>query len=71
LISDSAEVGSDAEVLINLRDEVPKGYERFARIVEPVDGDPVRRQLGRERYRFYREHGLAPDSHQVGGSNEI
>ena len=71
LISDSAEAGSDAEVLINLRDEVPKGYERFARIVEPVDGDPVRRQLGRERYRFYREHGLAPDSHPVGGGNEI
>lgn len=71
LISDSAEVGPDADVLINLRDEIPKGYERFARIVEPIDGDPARRQLGRERYRFYREHGLAPDSHQVGGSNEI
>ena len=40
-------------------------------VVEPVDGDPARRQSGRERYRFYRERGLAPDSHQVGSGNEL
>lgn len=71
LISDSAQIPAEADVLINLRDEVPEGFERFSRIVEPVDGDPARRQSGRDRYRFYRDRGLAPDSHQVGGSNEL
>lgn len=71
LISDSTPAGTEADVLINLRDQVPEGYERFARIIEPVDGDPARRQLGRERYRFYRERGLTPDSHQVGSGNEL
>lgn len=71
LISDSAQIPAEADVLINLRDEVPEGFERFSRIVEPVDGDPARRQSGRDRYRFYRERGLAPDSHQVGGANEL
>jgi DNA polymerase-3 subunit chi len=71
LISDSTQVGAEADVLINLRDEVPEGYERFARIVEPVDGDPARRQLGRDRFRFYRERGFAPDSHLVGSGNEL
>jgi len=71
LISDSAQIPAEVDVLINLRDEVPEGFERFSRIVEPVDGDPARRQSGRDRYRFYRERGLAPDSHQVGGANEL
>ena len=71
VISDSTQGPGEADVLINLCEAVPEGFERFARVVEPVDGDPARRQSGRERYRFYRERGLAPDSHQVGSGNEL
>jgi DNA polymerase-3 subunit chi len=71
LISEHARVPGDADVLINLREEVPENFERFARVIEPVDADPARRQAGRARFRFYRDRGLAPDSHEVGGSNEL
>jgi DNA polymerase-3 subunit chi len=71
LISDRAQVPCEADVLINLCAQVPDGFERFARVVEPVDGDPARRQAGRERYRLYRDRGLAPESHQVGSGNEL
>ncbi len=71
LISDSSGVCGDADVLINLSDRVPDGFERFARIVEPIDGDPARRQSGRERFRFYRDRGLAPDSHTIQHGNDF
>ncbi|HJS22594.1 MAG TPA: DNA polymerase III subunit chi [Steroidobacteraceae bacterium] len=71
LISDGTALPAEADVLINLCDRVPEGFERFPRIVEPVDGDPARRQAGRERYRFYRERGMAPESHTVQHHNEL
>jgi DNA polymerase-3 subunit chi len=71
LISDGTALPAAADVLINLCDRVPEDFTRFARIVEPVDGDPARRQAGRERYRFYRERGLAPDSHTVQHGHEL
>ena len=71
LISDGTAPPPEADVLINLCERVPEGIERFARIVEPVDGDPARRQAGRERYRWYRERGMSPDSRTVQHHNEL
>lgn len=71
LISDGSALPAEADVLINLCDGVPAGFERFARIVEPVDGDPARRQAGRDRFRFYRERGVTPDSHAIQHHNEL
>lgn len=59
-----------ADVLINLGAGVPAGYERFGRIVEPLDGDRERRQQGRERFRYYRERGDTPQSHDVGANHD-
>jgi DNA polymerase III subunit chi len=63
--------GTDADILINASDLMPEGPERFARIVEAVDGEPARRQAGRDRYRAYRDRGLSLESHNVGTSHEI
>jgi DNA polymerase-3 subunit chi len=71
LISDRSQIPGEADVLINLCEDVPEGFERFARVVEPVDGDPERRKAGRARFRFYRDRGLTPDSHEVVNSNEL
>jgi DNA polymerase-3 subunit chi len=71
LISDGTALPAEADVLINLCERVPETFERFARIVEPVDGDPERRKAGRERFRFYRDRGLTPDSHTVQSANEL
>lgn len=65
LIGTSIERAPDASVLINLTPSVPEGCERFARIIEPLDADEERRKRGRERYKVYRERGMAPDSHTL------
>jgi DNA polymerase-3 subunit chi len=57
-------------VLINLAPAVPEDFERFERILEPLDGDRERRQQGRDRFRYYRERGVMPQSHSVGPNHE-
>lgn len=52
-------------VLINLAAHVPEFYARCARIADLVDGDPARVAEGRDRFRFYREHGLSPTTHKL------
>jgi DNA polymerase-3 subunit chi len=62
--------GQDAvhrDLLINLGSAVPDGFVSFARIAEIVDGDTERRRAGRERYRYYLDQGVKPDTHNVGG----
>ncbi len=53
------------DLLINLAPAVPPFYDRFARIAEIVDNDETARQAARERFRFYREHGITPESHTI------
>jgi DNA polymerase III subunit chi len=53
------------DLLINITTQVPDFYERGARVAELVDGDAERRAQGRERYRFYRDHGLSPETHKL------
>lgn len=45
------------DLLINLCDEVPPFFARYARVVEVIDADPARRDHGRRRWTFYRERG--------------
>lgn len=70
LIGTAVEQAPDASVLINLAPLVPEGCERFARIIEPLDADEERRKRGRERYRAYRDRGLAPESHALAMQSE-
>lgn len=58
----SAAPAEFATLLINLSTDVPPGYEVSTRIVEIVDGDPQRKQAGRERYKHYRERGCTLDT---------
>jgi DNA polymerase-3 subunit chi len=53
------------DFLINIAAQVPDFYDRCARVAELVDGDAERREQGRERYRYYRERGLTPDTHKL------
>ena len=57
---------ADGDVLVNLSSVAPPDVSRWARIAEVVDGDAGRRNLGRERYRCYRERGLEPATHEMG-----
>ena len=53
------------DLLINIAPQVPDFYERSARVADLVDADTTRREQGRERYRYYREHGITPETHKL------
>ena len=66
VLADTAEAdAADGDLVVNLGGALPPGYERFARIAEVVDADERRRQLGRERFRQYRERGIEPTTHDM------
>jgi len=60
-----------ADLLVNLTDRLPDGWQRFARIAEIIDGDEERRRLGRERFKTYRELKVALETHQLDDTEEI
>lgn len=45
------------QLLINLDTDIPQFFSRFDRVAEMVSKDEDEKQLGRDRYRFYRERG--------------
>jgi DNA polymerase-3 subunit chi len=62
------ESGADdigASILVNLRTEVSPAYNQFERVVELVGADPADKASARDRFRYYREHGLEPETHNV------
>jgi DNA polymerase-3 subunit chi len=54
-----------ADLLVNLGSDVPDFYDRYGRIAEFVDAEPARRDAGRRRFAFYRDHGLTPETHKL------
>jgi DNA polymerase III subunit chi len=66
VVADTADAdAADGDVLVNLASATPPAVESWARIAEVVDRDDARRRLGRERFRAYRERGLAPATHEM------
>jgi DNA polymerase-3 subunit chi len=61
---------SAVDLLVNLTDRMPEGFDRFARIAEIMDADPERLRLGRERFKSYRDLKVTMQSHQIGQSDE-
>jgi DNA polymerase-3 subunit chi len=53
------------KVLLNLGNDVPPGFARFEDLVEIVSTADDERQAGRERFRFYRERGYAPETRDI------
>jgi DNA polymerase-3 subunit chi len=70
VIADSdAAAPDDGDMLVNLAATVPAGYQRYARIAEVIDADDVRRRLGREHFRLYRDQGMQPETHEMGDAS--
>ncbi len=65
LVGDGAVPTDETDVLINLTEEVPVFYRQFDRVAEFVDGTEQARVSGRQRFREYRDHGCAIESHNV------
>lgn len=60
LLACGPDAGGAQSLLINLASTVPSFFERFERIAEVVNQDPLTRAALRDSYRFYRERGYAP-----------
>jgi DNA polymerase III subunit chi len=56
------------EVLVNLSDDVPAGFERFERLIEVVTTQEEQRQAARARWRHYSERGYAMTRHDLGAA---
>lgn len=55
----------EADVLVNLTEHMPDGFERYAKVIEVVELDEANRQRARERWRQYRLSGHEPLRHDV------
>jgi DNA polymerase-3 subunit chi len=66
LIGDGGTDTEEHQVMINLSLEVPRFFSRFDRLIECVDHDEAIRQAGRERFRYYREHGYPMHTFDIG-----
>jgi DNA polymerase III subunit chi len=53
------------DLLLNLGTEVPAAAARAGRVAEIVDAEEPRRRAGRNRFRHYRELGLAPETRNI------
>jgi DNA polymerase-3 subunit chi len=53
------------DLMINLTTQVPESFSRYDRVAEVIDANPVRRENGRERFRFYRDRGYELNTHNI------
>jgi len=57
-------------VLLNLEDEVPDGFGRFARLIEVVSAtDEADRAAARRRWKHYLQRGFALERHDLVARN--
>ena len=53
------------DVLINLGDDLPDGFERFSLVIEVVGPTDPERQAARGRFRRYKEQGHTLSAHDL------
>jgi len=53
------------DLLISLRAQAPADYANFARVAELIIDDDDDKTAGRARFKFYREQGITPNTHNI------
>ena len=53
------------DVVISVADDPVSDFTAYLRIVEIVGCDDDEKASGRNRFRYYREHGVEPNTHQI------
>jgi DNA polymerase III subunit chi len=56
-----------ADLLVNLAADAPEFHAGYARLADFVDSEAGRREAGRRRFAYYRDHGSVPETHRVAG----
>lgn len=65
ILSESVANAPHQQVLLNLGPQVPKGFERFERLIEVVSLDEGDRQLARGRWKHYADLGFTMTRHDL------
>jgi DNA polymerase-3 subunit chi len=65
ILSESVADAPHQQILLNLGEQVPVGFERFERVIEVVSLDEQDRQMARSRWKHYAEHGYAITRHDL------
>lgn len=65
LLSERLEDLPHSQVLVNLGEQVPQGFERFERLIEVVSLDEADRQQARGRWKHYVDRGYAIVRHDL------
>jgi len=65
LIGHHKEIDFEADVLINLTQDIPGFFSRFERVAELVNDDPDHKTQARDRYKFYRDRGYELNTHKL------
>lgn len=65
LVDADATLDTAFPILVNLADDVPEGFEQFARVIEVVSTDEQDRSLARLRWKHYTERGYAITRHDL------
>jgi DNA polymerase-3 subunit chi len=67
ILADQLDDPQQEDCLLNLSDELPPTFSRFAHLVEIVSTDDSDRLPARERFKFYRDRGYAIESRDISG----
>jgi DNA polymerase III subunit chi len=65
VLADTARGTPHQQVLVNLGQAVPDGFERFERLIEVVSQDEGDRQQARARWKHYADRGYAIQRHDI------
>ena len=56
---------ADTDIVISVADDPVLDFMAYPRIVEIVGCEHDEKASGRNRFRFYREHGIEPNTHRI------
>ena len=61
----SKDIDLEADVLVNLGQDIPSFFSQFERVAELVNEDPDFKSQARDRYTFYRDRGYELNTHKL------
>lgn len=61
----TAPLSEPAHLLISLTADPPNSHTQFERIADLITDNPIEKQAGRNRFRYYRQQGIEPDTHLI------
>ena len=65
VIGEHPPAAEGTDVVISVADDPVSNFTAYTRIVEIVGCEDDEKASGRNRFRYYREHGIEPNTHQI------